>query len=350
MSHYTHHILLIFTGGTIGSVASEGHINTAESARFTLLKKFQQRASSPFNVHFTTRQALNVLSENLAPHAWEILIKVIETELLSAEHSFDGIIITHGTDTLSFTAAALGLYFHALNYPILLVSSNYPLDDARANGVDNFYCAVDFICQGKSSGVFVPYQNPQHPMHLHAGTRLLSCLPLSSDFISLQHRHVMTYAEREFTEYHPLPAFPRKSFPLNPVFSARILVLHPYPGMTYQAINIANVDCVLHNLYHSGTACVSKQWGEQLSLLTFIEHCKNQGIPVYLAPMLHSSASYESTHELIAQGAEIIWNVSLETAYAKLALAYSNFPHATRMDFINADIAGEHVLTDSERP
>jgi L-asparaginase len=347
MSRYTHHILLIFTGGTIGSVDSNGHINTDERARFTLLQKFEQRDISPFNVHFTTRQALNLLSENLAPQAWEVLIKVIETELLLAEHSFDGIIITHGTDTLSFSAAVLGLYFHAINYPMLLVSSNYPLDDARANGVDNFYCAVDVICQATLTGVFVPYQNPQQAMVLHAGTHLLSCLPLSSDFISLQQRHVMTYAERKFTDYHPLPALSRKSFSLNPCFSARILVLHPYPGMNYQAINIANVDCVLHNLYHSGTACVAKQWGEQLSLLTFIEHCKTQCVPVYLAPMLQSSASYESTHELIAQGAEIIWNVSLETAYAKLALAYSNFSQATLMDFINADIAGEHVLTES---
>jgi hypothetical protein len=37
-----------------------------------LLQKFEQRDISPFNVHFTTRQALNLLSENLAPQAWEV--------------------------------------------------------------------------------------------------------------------------------------------------------------------------------------------------------------------------------------------------------------------------------------
>ena len=63
-------------------------------------------------------QAVEILSENLFPSVWETLINAIEAENIS---QYDGIIVTHGTDTLAFTAAALSLYFNAIKIPLLLV-------------------------------------------------------------------------------------------------------------------------------------------------------------------------------------------------------------------------------------
>jgi len=85
------------------------------------------------------------------PGVWQTLITAIEAQ--HPEH-YDGIIITHGTDTLAYTAAALSFYFNAIKIPILLVSSDYPLDDSKANGLDNFMCAVEFIRQ-KCGQVFL---------------------------------------------------------------------------------------------------------------------------------------------------------------------------------------------------
>ena len=71
-----------------------------------------------------------------------LLISCIREQLTK---DIDGIIVTHGTDTLPFTAAALGMCFAYAKVPILLVSSNYILDDPRANGLTNFTAAVDYI-------------------------------------------------------------------------------------------------------------------------------------------------------------------------------------------------------------
>ncbi|MDP2903857.1 MAG: asparaginase domain-containing protein [Methylovulum sp.] len=334
-------ILLAFTGGTIGSIATEGRIDTSSTAPFTLLQQFQRHYSDYQQVIFKTIQPLGLLSENLAPMAWKALIAAIEAEQSTR---YDGIIITHGTDTLGYTAAALGFYFHGINLPVLLVSSDYPLNDPRANGLENFICAVEFIAQINRPGVFVPYRNQQQITQLHQGTRLASCLQLSGDFISVQHKSYMQYANRQFSVLN-LPAATRTTrVGLKAEFSERVLMIKPYPGLDYRRINLEQVDAVLHDLYHSGTACVSLQWGKNHSLLEFIKRCHGQAIKIYLAPIIKSADAYQSTRLLMAQGAEIIWNMSIEAAYTKLLLAYGNFNDGQAiMDFINADIAGEHI-------
>ena len=142
-------ILLVFTGGTIGSTVTDGTINTSGTSPFKLIQQFQAHYKNHQSINFNTIRPIEILSENLAPCVWETIIAAIEAE---QPERYDGIIITHGTDTLSFTAAALSFYFHAVKIPMLLVSSDYPLDDCRANGLENFICAVEFILQQKQRG------------------------------------------------------------------------------------------------------------------------------------------------------------------------------------------------------
>ena len=132
-----------------------------------------------------------------------------------------------------------------------------------------------------------------------------------------------------------------KTLNLKANFSSRILMIKPYPGLDYAHFNLDNVDVVLHDLYHSGTACVSAQWGENHSLVEFTKRCMKKNIKVYLAPALKSADAYKSTRALIEQGAEMIWNMSIEAAYVKLMLAYGNFKgEQQKLKFIDTDIAG----------
>lgn len=343
-------ILVVFTGGTIGSIATDGTIKTSDTTSFELIRQFQQHYENHRQIHFDTLQPLQILSENLAPGAWKTIIEAIE---VARPDQYDGIIITHGTDTLAYTACALSFYFNAARIPMLLVSSDYPLDNPKANGLENFICAVEFILQAcpesgrrvNRTGVFVPYRNHQQTILLHQGTRLACSLQLSGDFFSVQGKSYLQFENRQFSLLNPpMQQTPTRRIPLKADFSDRILMIKPYPGLDYTRFNLDNVDAVLHDLYHSGTACASSQWGENYSLLEFIKRCEEQGITVYLAPAIKSADAYQSTQALIEQGAKIICNMSIEAAYVKLLLAYGNFDDKQEiMDFISADIAGEHV-------
>lgn len=348
-------ILLVFTGGTIGSAATDGTINTSSNAPFKLLQLFQQQYYDHSSIHFDTLQPIQILSENLAPAAWATIIEAIES---AQPDNYDGIIVTHGTDTLAYTAAALSFYFHAFAKPILLVSSDYPLDNPKGNGSANFICAVEFIRQQIMPGIFVPYRNTGQTMQIHRGTRLACSLQLSGDFYSVQGKNLMQFDGQYFLSVD-CPALEssastkpdQKNDPdnndiglLKPQFSNRILMIKPYPSLDYSDFNLDSVDAVLHDLYHSGTACATGQWGKNYSLLEFVKRCDEQGITVYLAPTIKSENAYQSTRELIEQGAEIIWNTSIEAAYVKLMLAYGNFSGKQQIsNFIGSNIAFEQV-------
>lgn len=333
-------ILLVFTGGTIGSQVEEGTIDTNDAAGFKLLQLFAAQDRDPASVNFKILRPLQILSENLHPDHWRQIIAAIEAEDLRI---YDGIIVTHGTDTLAFSAAALGLYFNHLQIPMMLVSSDLPLGHPQANGLPNFLSAVEFIRAIGLAGVFVSYRNLGQAQAIHLATRLASCLPLGSDFISVQSKPFMCLEDGEFRYLHALSER-CEPVSLKADFSARMLLIRPYPGIDYSQFNLEDVDLVLHDLYHSGTACTSLELGGQYSLVEFIKRCRQHDLKIYLAPAVKSESAYSSTRLLLAQGAEMIWNLSLEAAYAKLLLAYGNFDDAAVISrFLDTDIAWEHV-------
>lgn len=337
-------ILVVFTGGTIGSTVADGAINTSTNAAFTLLQLFKQQGINAPATHFDTLQPYEILSENLAPPAWKLLIEAIES---AKPDSYDGIIVTHGTDTLAYTAAALSFYFHNLAIPLLLVSSDYPLDNPKGNGLANFLCAVEFIRQGIANGVFVPYRNAGDVMRIHRGSRLTCSLQLTGDFYSVKNSSFMQFTGQDFVVNELSKnnqSVSENYLALKPEFSNRVMLIRPYPGLDYRHIDLSGIDAVLHDLYHSGTACTSSQWGNQHSLINFLNVCQEQGVPVFLAPAFRSPNAYQSTHDLLINGAEMIWNMSLEAAYVKLMLAAGNFDDKQKMmHFIDLDIAREHI-------
>lgn len=335
-------ILLVFTGGTIGSmIARDGVINTNPNANFRLLNLFAEQNGNGSPVQFKVLRPLQILSENLHPGDWTRIVEAIEAEELS---QFAGVIVTHGTDTLAFSAAALGLYFNRLKIPLLLVSSDLPLENPQANGLPNFQCAVEFILRIREGGVFVAYKNTGEIMRVFRATRLASCLQLDSRFIGIQSAEYMSFDDGEFRRRETPTDIRPTAMNLKPDFSPRVLLIRPYPGMDYSQYNIEGYDAVLHDLYHSGTACVSKAWGTRHSLVDFIEGRGRRSIPVYLAPAVKTGNAYDSTSALLNSGAEMIWNMSLEAAYAKLLLAYGNFTDRQEIkNFLERDIAWEHV-------
>ena len=339
-------ILVVFTGGTIGSTVVDGTIKTSSGAPFRLLELFNRSYGDPAAIHFDTLQPLQILSENLAPPAWRLIIEAIESAL---PQQYDGIIVTHGTDTLAYSAAALSLYFHKLNKPLLLVSSDYPLDTPKGNGLSNFICAVEFIRQTIATGVFVPYRNAGETMQVHMGTRLACSLQLSGDFFSIQNK---TFGQFDGERFHLHEAVEKSGknnssqlIRIKPEFSDRILLIKPYPGLDYSRFQLAGIDAVLHDLYHSGTACATGEWGANYSLLEFLNRCRNNGVKVYLAPAIKSENAYQSTRALIEHGAGMIWNTSIEAAYVKLTLAYGNFSDPLKIEeFLETEFAHEHIL------
>lgn len=102
--------------------------------------------------NFKTREVFRMLSENIEPEHWAVLAEKIADEI---ETGVDGIIITHGTDTMHYTSAALSLMVQNPSVPILLVGSQRSSDRGSSDAAFNLICAAQFIAKSDFSGVAI---------------------------------------------------------------------------------------------------------------------------------------------------------------------------------------------------
>lgn len=229
-------ILVIFTGGTIGSSTSGHLIDVDAKASYHLLQAYGTCPGAR-EVDFDTAQPIYILSENIVPGQWHALLDM----LCSLDPSqYDGIVIAHGTNTLPYTAAALSFALPDCRLPVVLVSSNYTLDDERSNGLRNFASAVDFIAHGEVPGVFVVYENGAGESIVHLGSRLLEAVPFSDAFESVGGVPFGTMqAGRFLPNGHPCNPTLAELKGHRPIlsgdvrFSSDIMLIRPFAGMRY---------------------------------------------------------------------------------------------------------------------
>lgn len=137
-------ILLIATGGTIASVnTTEGLIPEISSE--VLLESVPEVAEL---CETDTIQLINLDSTNIRPGHW---IKIAEC-IRENYSKYDGFVITHGTDTMAYTAAALSYMIQNNMKPIAITGAQKTVDmpgsDVRSNIIDAFTVATDDSCVG----------------------------------------------------------------------------------------------------------------------------------------------------------------------------------------------------------
>lgn len=325
-------ILIIFTGGTIGSRKSKKTINVDDNSSYFLLKSYED-SELKRDVTFETLQPLNILSEDLIPGDWLILHSSLSSVKLS---DYAGIIITHGTDTLPFTSAAISYMFNYIDIPIVITASNYPLEDEKSNGLRNFANSVNFILDYSVPGIFVVFENNCGDSVVHLGTRLIQAVPFTNEFDSVNSIVFGKIAGRKFfwnesslnPGWETLKASREKIGAEKIRLSSEILYIKPHPGLNYKYYNFSvnRPKAVLHDLYHSGTACTRETDNYLLSLVDFTKYCLEKEVDVYITPIRNINGDlYLSSNKLIECGALPLQNISMEAAIVKLMLAYGCF-------------------------
>lgn len=322
-------ILLIFTGGTIGSTVDGATVHTDPAAASRLLALYREQYGE--SVSFEARKPCNLLSENASPALWAVLEQAIRAEKLSR---YDGVIVTHGSDTLPYTCAALAFLLRDLPLPLVLVASNYSLGDSRSNGLANFRSAVELIASHAVCGVFTVFQDEYGKNRVYLAARLQEADTARDQFSS--------YGGIDFGEMrggkfvwneHPLNPTPEMVCREQPrllnsrwAFQGPVLALRPYPGLNYRFLRLDPPPrALLHYLYHAATACTQ---GDVYDLTDFLRACKSRGVACYLAPFkAEGDALYETSRALLETGASPLYRISFEAAYAKLTIAYNQAEH-----------------------
>ena len=141
------HILLLTTGGTIASLpGGEG----LEPHRSDVMERQLDQLRSYFDI--TVEDLMCLDSSNIRPAEWQqIARRVFETRL-----DFDGIVISHGTDTMAYTASALTWMLPGIDRPVVLTGSQLPLADVLSDGPDNLRTAFAMAASGYN-GVYLAF-------------------------------------------------------------------------------------------------------------------------------------------------------------------------------------------------
>ena len=339
-------ILLILTGGTICSTENENgeRTSTAENAQ-TKIVSFFKSGNSPFtNVDFDVKMPLDILSENMTLKTWNRLL--CEFKSINNYKEFDGIIILHGTDTLAYSAALLSMTLAHLNLPVILVSSQLPLDNPLNNGNANFKAAVELIMNGIKPNVYAVYKNSDEKLYLHYGAHLEQCRNFSDDFFSKTQKEIEN-TENASCEGTSFKEGSNILYELNSL-NKNVLCISPFVGNNYDCYKLDDVCAVVHYTYHTEAVCVerSKKQGEyfEQSILHFINTCKANNTDLFLAPCNPEAYAYESTGDALENGARAISNMTREMAYVKTLIGCSLELKGDELkEFINRDINNEHL-------
>ena len=140
-------ILLLTTGGTIASLpGGEG----LEPQRSAVMEREIDQLRTYYDI--TVRDVMCLDSSNIRPEEWQSIAR----HVFELKDSFDGIVISHGTDTMAYTASAVTYMLPNVDVPVVFTGSQLPLAEVLSDGPDNLRTAFAMAASG-TAGVFVAF-------------------------------------------------------------------------------------------------------------------------------------------------------------------------------------------------
>lgn len=130
-------ILLIYTGGTIGMIKD---FETGALKAFNFSELLQNIPELKLLEHTidTVSFKVPIDSSNMNPQNWIQIAKIIEERF----EQYDGFVVLHGSDTMSYSASALSFMFENLTKPIIFTGSQLPIGDLRTDAKENLITSI----------------------------------------------------------------------------------------------------------------------------------------------------------------------------------------------------------------
>ena len=140
-------ILLLTTGGTIASMpGGEG----LEPHRSDVMERELNQLRTYYDI--SVRDVMCLDSSNIRPEEWQLIARRVFEE----RTGFDGIVVSHGTDTMAYTASAVTFMLPNIDLPVVFTGSQLPLADMLSDGPDNLRTAFAMAASG-CCGVFLAF-------------------------------------------------------------------------------------------------------------------------------------------------------------------------------------------------
>ena len=230
-------VAILSTGGTIASRVDyrTGAVRPAISANdlYSIIPELSNIAMIEAQILFS------LFSEDMTPQHWT---KIAETVADYITNGVDGVVITHGTDTMGYTAAALSFALQNLPVPVVLVGAQRSEDRPSSDAATNMIGAVLAAANATFAEVVVAMHEKisDESIVLHRGTKVRKCHTSRRDaFKSVDGNPIARITDEQITmltnDYSKRNA--STELILKPRFDDRVALVKFDPGMSPNIID-----------------------------------------------------------------------------------------------------------------
>ena len=252
-------ILLIYTGGTIGMM-KDFKTGALKAFNFKkLLEKIPEIKQLDCDIEtFSFEKPID--SSNMNPEKWVQIASVIENNYTK----FDGFVVLHGSDTMSYSASALSFMLENLNKPVVFTGSQLPIGDLRTDAKENLITAIQIATLQEKGKPIVQEVCLYFEYKLYRGNRTTK--------INAEHFNAFTspnYAPLVESGVHlnvnSNLLFPKqtKNFLVHKELDDNVVVVKMFPGINESVLSaivaIPNLKGIVLETYGSGNA-PTEEW------------------------------------------------------------------------------------------
>lgn len=301
-------ILVLTTGGTISSINSENGLIPSDATSYIV------GALNTKDVIIESKKIMVVDSSNMQPEEWKIIAK----EVFDGIQTHDGIIITHGTDTMAYTASMLSFMILNPSIPIVLTGSQLPLNHPLTDAVDNLRASLE-MCKSGTKGIFIAFDRK-----IMLGCRAVKVRTSSFDaFESINMRLIakitslgIEFKDNRLMEYNNPPI-------LNLNIDTNVFLLKLTPNLDPKILDII-VDSgikgiVIEGYGAGGIPYIRRDFTDSIAKIV------KQGIPVIVSSQCLYEKSHFNTYEVglrvLQSGAIEATDMTTESIVCKLMYA-----------------------------
>ena len=142
-------ILLLTTGGTIASLPTAEGLAPGLDGE-DLAELLPRGITDAYDI--TIQDILHLDSSNIQPEEWQTIAR----HVFAQRNAYDGIVITHGTDTMAYTASVLSFMLLGIPIPVVLTGAQLPMTHPLSDGPENLRTALAMAASG-TAGVFLAF-------------------------------------------------------------------------------------------------------------------------------------------------------------------------------------------------
>jgi L-asparaginase len=328
-------ILLLHTGGTIGMGLPKPPVEKPLTPDDRFVKKLFGAVPELKRLAAVTVKGLcNKDSSQITPADW---IRVAEA-IGKYYDDYDGFVVTHGTDTMAFTATAVSYLLPHPCKPVVFTGSQRPLGEIRTDARRNLICSVAYAAGGAA-----PRQQVLETCIFFDTVLLRANRAVKvhiEEFHAFDSPNFPKLAEeRLHSRYNLVPKAPCRRPALPARFDGHVQVVHPFPGQQ------VTLDPKAHAVYVLAFGCGNLPLDES-SMVKLLQTCKRKKIPVLLGTQVMAGATmpeiYEMGRRALDLGAIPTGDMTFPAALIKaMVLAANQVPYNRWMGLVTANWAGE---------